>query len=53
MLIKLENVLPMTGLVGIKASSKEILNNLNYKKRTAAHQKSFSVLEEILGFSVP
>ena len=43
----------MIGLAGIKASSKEILNNLNYKKRTAAHHKSFSLLKEILGFSVP
>ena len=42
-----------SGLAGIKASSKEILNSPNYKKATAAHQRSLLLFKGILGFSVP
>ena len=44
-----ENVLTMSGLAGIKASSKE---DSNYEKATAAHQRLFLLFEGILGFSI-
>ena len=43
----------MSGLNGIKASSKEIWNNPSYKKATAAYERLFLLFEGILGFSVP